>query len=87
MRALTAAGAVPKIVAPRGGTLKGAGGGGVDVDWSLLTVGSVLFDAVFVPGGQKSATRSRPTGPRSCSCGRPTSTARPSAEAVPGSPC
>ena len=55
VRALTAAGAVPKIIAPRGGTLKGAGGGGVDVDWSLLTVGSVLFDAVFVPGGQKSS--------------------------------
>jgi len=53
-RTLTAAGAVPKIVAPRGGTLKGAGGGDVAVDWSLLTVGSVLFDAVFVPGGGKS---------------------------------
>ena len=54
MRAATDAGAVPKIVAPRGGTLKGSGGGGVKVDWSLLTVGSVLFDAVFVPGGAKS---------------------------------
>ena len=53
-RTLTAAGAVPKIVAPRGGTLKGAGGGDVAVDWSLLTVGSVLFDAVFVPGSAKS---------------------------------
>jgi len=53
-RTLTAAGAVPKIVAPRGGTLKGAGGGDVAVDWSLLTVGSVLFDAVFVPRGAKS---------------------------------
>lgn len=53
-RTLTAAGAVPKIVAPRGGTLKGAGGGDVAVDWSLLTVGSVLFDAVFVAGGAKS---------------------------------
>ena len=53
-RTLTAAGAVPKIVAPRGGTLKGVGGGDVAVDWSLLTVGSVLFDAVFVPGGAKS---------------------------------
>jgi catalase len=55
VRALTADGAVPQIIGPRGGTLKGAGGGGVDVDWSLLTVGSVLFDAVFVPGGQKSS--------------------------------
>jgi len=54
VRALTEAGAVPKIIAPRGGTLKGAGGGDVKVDWSLLTVGSVLFDAVFVPGGAKS---------------------------------
>jgi catalase len=54
VRAATDAGAVPKIVAPRGGTLKGSGGGGVKVDWSLLTVGSVLFDAVFVPGGAKS---------------------------------
>lgn len=54
VRALTGAGAVPKIIAPRGGTLKGAGGGCVRVDWSLLTVGSVLFDAVFVPGGAKS---------------------------------
>ena len=51
---LTDAGAVPKIIAPRGGTLKGAGGGDVAVDWSLLTVGSVLFDAVFVPGGARS---------------------------------
>ena len=54
VRTLIAEGAVPKIIAPRGGTLKGAGGGDVTVDWSLLTVGSVLFDAVFVPGGAKS---------------------------------
>ncbi len=54
VRTLIAAGAVPKIIAPRGGTLKGAGGGDVAVDWSLLTVGSVLFDAVFVPGGARS---------------------------------
>jgi catalase len=54
VRTLIAAGAVPKIIAPRGGTLRGAGGGDVAVDWSLLTVGSVLFDAVFVPGGAKS---------------------------------
>ena len=54
VRTLIAAGAVPKIIAPRGGTLKGAGGGDVAVDHSLLTVGSVLFDAVFVPGGARS---------------------------------
>jgi catalase len=53
-RALTAAGAVSKIVAPRGGTLNGAHGGKILVDFGLLTVGSVLFDAVFVPGGASS---------------------------------
>jgi catalase len=35
--------------------LTGARGQAVPVDWSLLTVGSVLFDAVYVPGGDKSA--------------------------------
>jgi catalase len=53
-RALTAAGAISKIVAPHGGTLEGADGGEVPVDFSLLTVGSVLFDAVFIPGGAPS---------------------------------
>jgi catalase len=53
-RALTAAGAISKIVAPHGGTLKGADGGEVPVDFSLLTVGSVLFDALFIPGGARS---------------------------------
>jgi catalase len=55
-RALLAAGAVPKIVAPRGGSLKPEGGGTLPVDFSLLTVGSVLFDAVFVPGGSRSTS-------------------------------
>jgi catalase len=51
--ALTEGGATSKIVAPRLGTLKGAGGV-VAVDYSLLNAASVLFDAVFVPGGDKS---------------------------------
>ena len=55
-RALKAAGAVPKIVAPHGGTLKAEGGDALAVDFALLTVGSVLFDAVFVPGGARSTT-------------------------------
>jgi catalase len=54
-KALTAAGAMAKVVAPHGGTLAGARGVKVPVDFSLLTVGSVLFDAVFVPGGADSA--------------------------------
>jgi catalase len=54
VQALSAAQAVAKIVAPHGGTVKAADGGTVTVDFTLLTVGSVLFDAVFIPGGAKS---------------------------------
>ena len=53
-RLLIAAGAVPKVIGPRLGALKGARGGTVSVDMSLATVGSVLFDAVYVPGGPQS---------------------------------
>jgi catalase len=53
-KALTAAGAVAKVIAPRGGALTGRRGARIPVDFSLLTVGSVLFDAVFVPGGAES---------------------------------
>lgn len=57
-KALTAAGAVVKIVAPRLGSLKTAGGAGANtelkIDFSFLTTSSVLFDAVYVPGGAKS---------------------------------
>jgi catalase len=53
-KALSAVSAMAKVVAPRGGTLSGARGAKVSVDFSLLTVGSVLFDAVFVPGGTES---------------------------------
>ncbi len=54
-KALTAAGAQAKIVAPRLGTLRGARGEEVKIDFSFLTAASVLFDAVYVPGGDKSA--------------------------------
>ena len=53
--ALRKAGAQVKIVAPRLGVLKDAKGGDIPVDFSFLTTASVLFDAVFVPGGEKSA--------------------------------
>lgn len=45
------AGATAKVVAPQLGPLKGAKGGSVPADMSFLTAASVLFDAVFVPGG------------------------------------
>jgi catalase len=53
-QALGAAGAQAKVVAPRLGSLKSANGTDVNIDFSLLTAGSVLFDAVYVPGGARS---------------------------------
>jgi len=53
-KALAAAGASGKVIAPQGGVLTGAGGGPVAVDLSLLCTSSVLFDAVYVPGGEAS---------------------------------
>jgi catalase len=49
MTELSNSGAMPKIVAVHGGTVDG-----VHVDFSLNTVRSVLFDALFVPGGESS---------------------------------
>jgi catalase len=58
-KALEAAGALPKLIAPRGGTLLGAKGKELKVDFSLLTTSSVLFDAVYVPGGAQSVAALR----------------------------
>jgi catalase len=53
-KALTAAGAQAKIVSPRLGRLRSAEGTEVTIDFSLLTASSVLFDAVYIPGGDQS---------------------------------
>jgi len=53
-KAVTAAGGQVKIVGPRLGTLTGAKGTELPVDFSFLTAGSVLFDAVYVLGGENS---------------------------------
>ena len=53
-KSLTAAGAQAKVVAPRLGTVKGIKGGQVAIDFSFLTAGSVLFDALYLPGGEQS---------------------------------
>ena len=49
---LQAGGAVMKLIATRLGDIKSSEGKDIQVDHSLPTVGSVMFDAVFVPGGQ-----------------------------------
>ncbi len=49
--ALAEAGAVPEVLAARDGAVRAASGGVVEVSRALTTVGSVLYDAVVVPGG------------------------------------
>ena len=53
-KALLTAGAMPKTVAPRLGVVTGANGEELKVDFSFLTGSSVLFDAVYIPGGDAS---------------------------------
>ncbi len=52
--ALTSEGAMVKVIAPHGGTIKTAQGAEVKVDMSIVTVASVLFDATYVPDGEQS---------------------------------
>lgn len=47
-------GAITEIIAPRLGTIEGENGTEIAVKRSLLTVASVLYDAVYVPGGTNS---------------------------------
>ncbi len=53
-KALVGAGAIVAVVAPHGGVIKGLGGSEICVEHSLLNAASVLFDAVYIPGGPKS---------------------------------
>jgi catalase len=50
-KALAEQGAQAKLVAPRLGTLKGRKGAELKIDFSFLTAASVLFDALYIPGG------------------------------------
>jgi catalase len=61
-QALTAAGALTKVVAPTLGTLKSSAGTSIDIDFSFLTTASVLFDAVYVPGGDQCVERLKTEG-------------------------
>ena len=53
-KALLTAGAIAKTIAPRLGVVTGADGEALKVDFSFLTASSVLFDAVYIPGGDAS---------------------------------
>ncbi|HSL30423.1 MAG TPA: catalase-related domain-containing protein, partial [Anaerolineales bacterium] len=52
--ALKEAGATAKIVSQNGGMVTGADGQALEVDELFVTTASVVFDAVFVPGGPQS---------------------------------
>ncbi|RRS06055.1 catalase [Aquabacterium soli] len=59
---LTKSGAVVKVLAPHLGNLRGANGGAVKVDDLIVTMPSVVFDAVFVPGGDASVKALKASG-------------------------
>ncbi|MET4106153.1 catalase [Hymenobacter sp. UYP22] len=61
-QALEAGGATAKLVAPHLGQLQVSGGNPLRIDFSLQTTASVLFDGVYVAGGEKSvqALRQQP---------------------------
>nr|WP_036569370.1 catalase [Nocardia sp. BMG51109] len=52
---LGARGAIAETVGPHGGSVQGEDGSDLAVDRTILTTASVLYDAVLVPGGNKSA--------------------------------
>jgi catalase len=53
-KALTAGGAIVELVAPRLGTIKSQEGDEEQPVKTFLTAASVLYDAIYVPGGEKS---------------------------------
>ena len=53
-KVLESAGAMTKIIATHDGHIKDNKGKSVKVDFTFLTTASVLFDAVYIPGGKKS---------------------------------
>jgi catalase len=53
-KALTAAGAVVHVIAPKLGAITAEDGSEIPADKSLLNAASVFYDAVYVPGGSNS---------------------------------
>jgi len=53
-QALQEAGIISEVISKYGGEIKGAKGQAIPVDKTFLTSASVMFDAVYVPGGTQS---------------------------------
>ena len=60
--AIQNAGGSVKVIAPRMGTLRVSAGSPVDVDGLIVANPSILFDAVFIPGGLDSVRRLQENG-------------------------
>ncbi len=60
--ALKAAGATSEVIAPHLGTIKSAEGQAVQVNQRLADVASVLYDAVYVPGGAQAINTMKTNG-------------------------
>jgi catalase len=60
--ALQQRGALAEVIAPRLGTVRGASGGEIHAANSVLTMASVMYDGVFVPGGRESVQTLRLNG-------------------------
>ena len=61
--ALAAEGAVPRFVGSKLGTARAAHGGDIDVEVTIETAPSVLFDAVVVPDGEAAIAELAHSGP------------------------
>ncbi|QUH02720.1 catalase [Saccharopolyspora erythraea] len=53
-RGLSERGAMPEVLGPRDGSVRGADSSEVTVDRAIPTMSSVLYDGVIVPGGEES---------------------------------
>ncbi|HVA25365.1 MAG TPA: catalase [Chloroflexota bacterium] len=61
-RALVAAGAQAMVIAKALGSIKDTQGQAVTVDKSALTTASIMFDAVYIPGGEQSVAALKAQG-------------------------
>ena len=62
MKELEAQGALPKVYSNHGGTISLSDDSELPVDKTFVTGGSIMYDAVYVPGGRKSIEMLRSAG-------------------------
>ena len=62
MKRLTDGGAAVRLIAPHQGSVTTADGGSIQVHGSFMTDASVLYDAVYVPGGSGSIEKLKKVG-------------------------